>query len=117
MSRPPTEEFVPLSDDAVRAVAGPHGRHAALIESAFDVQVETPGGGVRLREAPALRLDSGKARRRLGWHPIFGTARAVAETVRWYRGFYRERGFDALAFSRSQIQDFLAAGRARPWLW
>ena len=74
-------------------------------------------GGVRLREAPALRLDSGKARRRLGWHPIFGTARAVAETVRWYRGFYRERGFDALAFSRSQIQDFLAAGRARPWLW
>ena len=49
MSRPPTEEFVPLSDDAVRAVAGPHGRHAALIESAFDVQVETPGGGVRLR--------------------------------------------------------------------
>ncbi len=54
MSRPPAgkgmaEEFIPLSDDAVRAVAGPHSRHAALIESAFDVQVETPGGGVRLR--------------------------------------------------------------------
>ncbi len=46
MSRPP--EFLPLSDDAVRAVAGPGGRHAALIEDAFKVLLETPGGGVSL---------------------------------------------------------------------
>jgi phosphate starvation-inducible PhoH-like protein len=45
-SRPP--EFLPLSDDAVRAVAGPGGRHAALIEDAFKVLLETPGGGVSL---------------------------------------------------------------------
>ncbi|WGM37374.1 PhoH family protein [Caulobacter sp. NIBR1757] len=44
MSRPP--EFLPLSDDAARAVAGPGSRHAALIEDAFKVLVETPGGGV-----------------------------------------------------------------------
>ena len=48
------EEFLPYDDAAVRAVAGPHGRHAALIEDAFRVLVETPGGGVRLRgEGPA----------------------------------------------------------------
>ncbi len=41
-------EFLPLEDDAVRAVAGPGGRHAALIEDAFHVLVETPGGGVSL---------------------------------------------------------------------
>jgi len=41
-------EFLPLADDAVRAVAGPAGRHAALIEDAFSVLVETPGGGVSL---------------------------------------------------------------------
>jgi phosphate starvation-inducible PhoH-like protein len=41
-------EFLPLGDDAVRAVAGPAGRHAALIEDAFKVLVETPGGGVSL---------------------------------------------------------------------
>ena len=46
MSRPP--EFLPLSDAAVRAVAGPGGRHAALIEDAFKVLLETPGGGVSL---------------------------------------------------------------------
>jgi phosphate starvation-inducible PhoH-like protein len=44
LSRPP--EFLPLSDAAARAVAGPGSRHAALIEDAFKVLVETPGGGV-----------------------------------------------------------------------
>lgn len=43
MSRP---EYIPLSDAAVRAVAGTASRHAALIEDAFNVLVETPGGGV-----------------------------------------------------------------------
>ncbi|HEY0650252.1 PhoH family protein [Phenylobacterium sp.] len=46
MSRAP--EFVPLSDEAVRAVAGANSRHAALIEDAFGVLLETPGGGVSL---------------------------------------------------------------------
>ena len=55
MSRGPSE-FLPLADDAVRAVAGPGGRHAALIEDAFHVLMETPGGGVSLNgEAKARR--------------------------------------------------------------
>ncbi|HEY2179305.1 MAG TPA: PhoH family protein [Caulobacteraceae bacterium] len=55
MSRAPAE-FLPLSDDAVRAIAGPGGRHAALIEEAFHVLMETPGGGVSLSgEARARR--------------------------------------------------------------
>ena len=41
------EDFLPLDDVAARAIAGPRGRHAALIEDAFQVMVETPGGGVR----------------------------------------------------------------------
>ena len=55
MSRGPSE-FMPLSEDAVRAASGPSGRHAALIEDAFHVLVETPGGGVSLNgEARARR--------------------------------------------------------------
>jgi phosphate starvation-inducible PhoH-like protein len=55
LSRGPSE-FLPLSDDAVRAIAGPGGRHAALIEEAFHVLMETPGGGVTLSgEAKARR--------------------------------------------------------------
>jgi phosphate starvation-inducible protein PhoH and related proteins len=43
-----TSEFLPLSDAALRAVSGPNSRHAALLEDAFHVLVETPGGGVSL---------------------------------------------------------------------
>lgn len=45
---PGHEEFLPLTDEVARAVAGPKSRHAALIEDALHVLVETPGGGVRL---------------------------------------------------------------------
>ncbi len=46
---PGAQEFLPLPDEAARAVSGPGSRHAALIEDAFNVLVETPGGGVSLR--------------------------------------------------------------------
>ncbi len=55
MSRGPSE-FLPLSEAGVRAASGPGGRHAALIEDAFHVLMETPGGGVSLNgEAKARR--------------------------------------------------------------
>ena len=46
MSRAP--EFIVLTDAAARAVSGTNSRHAALLEDAFGVLVETPGGGVQL---------------------------------------------------------------------
>ena len=60
MRRGPSE-FLPLADDAVRAVAGPGGRHAALIEDAFSVLLETPGGGVALNGDPQARRDAKQA--------------------------------------------------------
>ena len=59
MSRPP--EFIPLSDAAVRAVAGASSRHAALIEDAFGVLLETPGGGVSLSGDARARGQAKKA--------------------------------------------------------
>jgi phosphate starvation-inducible PhoH-like protein len=59
LSRAP--EFISLSDGAVRAVAGPHSRHAALIEDAFGVLVETPGGGVSLSGDAKGRAQAKKA--------------------------------------------------------
>ena len=46
---PRGEEFLPLSETAARAVDGPQSRHAALLEDAFHVLLETPGGGVSIR--------------------------------------------------------------------
>jgi len=67
-SRPPEEttlsrapEFISLSDAAVRAVAGANSRHAALIEDAFGVLVETPGGGVSLSGDSKGRAQAKKA--------------------------------------------------------
>ena len=50
-----TSEFVALPDEAVRAVSGAGGRHAALIETAFHVLMETPGGGVSIHGDAAAR--------------------------------------------------------------
>jgi phosphate starvation-inducible PhoH-like protein len=59
LSRAP--EFISLSDGAVRAVAGPNSRHAALIEDAFGVLMETPGGGVSLAGDAKARAGAKKA--------------------------------------------------------
>jgi len=59
LSRAP--EFLALSDAAVRAVAGPNSRHAALLEDAFGVLVETPGGGVSLSGDAKSRNQAKKA--------------------------------------------------------
>ena len=59
MSRAP--EFIDLSDVAARAVAGPNSRHAALIEDAFGVLVETPGGGVSVNGDSKSRAQAKKA--------------------------------------------------------
>jgi phosphate starvation-inducible PhoH-like protein len=59
LSRAP--EFLPLSDIASRAVAGANSRHAALIEDAFGVLVETPGGGVSLNGDSKSRAQAKKA--------------------------------------------------------
>jgi phosphate starvation-inducible PhoH-like protein len=67
------QDYLPLSDPAARAVSGPNSRHAALIEDAFRVLIETPGGGVSVQgdakgrtaarraiESVAARADAGR---------------------------------------------------------
>ena len=54
----------------MRAASGPSGRHAALIEDAFHVLVETPGGGVSL---------NGDARARRGAKQAIETLAARAD--------------------------------------
>ncbi|MGZ5986928.1 MAG: PhoH family protein [Caulobacteraceae bacterium] len=89
MSRAP--EFITLSDAAARAVAGANSRHAALIEDAFGVLVETPGGGVSLSgdaksrgqakkavEAIAARADQGLEINEADVRVAIGNARSGA---------------------------------------
>ena len=69
-------------------------------------------------EARVLRLDTAKARARLGWTPMLGFHDAIATTARWYSGWHG--GVDALALTMRQIEDYEGAirsfGAAQPVL-
>lgn len=52
-------------------------------------------------EMPSLTLATDKARRRLGWRPVWGIDRAVDETMEWYRAV--RAGKDAAEATLAQI--------------
>jgi len=60
--------------------------------------------GQHPHEAGLLRLDSTKARTRLGWRPRFGIDEALAKTVAWHQAWLG--GHDMQAFSLAQIHDY-----------
>lgn len=90
------------------------GELAARAASAWgpDARVEERPEPGAPYEAPALRLDASKARRRLGWSAAWTAEKAVDETVSWYKA--QTKGFDAAAFCRAQIDAYAAAAPARP---
>jgi CDP-glucose 4,6-dehydratase len=58
----------------------------------------------QVHEANLLRLDSSKARARLGWIPRWGLDETLSNTVEWYKAFYF--GGDVNALTLAQIQSF-----------
>jgi CDP-glucose 4,6-dehydratase len=80
-----------------------------------------PDHGLRLvvsrdppdKEAQVLRLDSTKARDRLGWAPVWTITEATATTVAWYRRFLTEPDADMHAASLEQIEAFMRAAQPR----
>jgi CDP-glucose 4,6-dehydratase len=67
-------------------------------------------------EAAVLRLDTSKAREKLGWTPLYDTGTAVSKTLTWYRAFYRGDE-DMAALIIGQLSDYAekAAGSDMPW--
>jgi CDP-glucose 4,6-dehydratase len=61
-----------------------------------------------MHEAQTLRLDSTKARTKLGWLPRWNLERALDETWRWYEAWLA--GKRMVEISREQIGDYLASG-------
>lgn len=61
-------------------------------------------------EAHSLRLDSAKARARLGWRPRWNLQRGLAATLDWHRAW--QSGADMAAFSLGQIRDYAATEAA-----
>jgi CDP-glucose 4,6-dehydratase len=64
--------------------------------------------GPHPHEARYLKLDSSRARARLGWHPLLGLDEALEATVGWYREL--RAGADMRAVTIGQIETFQYAG-------
>lgn len=91
--------------DAEAAV--PVGRLCAMLAEVWgegaphfraEVQQDAP------HEAGILRLDSTKARQRLGWQPRLSLREALGLTAAWYRA--HAAGADMLRFSQRQIAEY-----------
>ncbi|MBI3298934.1 MAG: CDP-glucose 4,6-dehydratase [Elusimicrobia bacterium] len=67
-------------------------------------------------EAAALRLDSAKAKIRLGWRPVWDARRAVSATVEWYKAAGRP-GFDARATTEAQTEGYAEDAREAGAAW
>lgn len=93
----PAEDAVTVADVAGYAAAAWGGEAAWHAEPA-----DTP------HEAGALRLDSNKAHKRLGWSPVWDARQAVTAAMEWYKAAAKP-GFDARAFTSAQIRAFASA--------
>ncbi|MDE1977520.1 MAG: CDP-glucose 4,6-dehydratase, partial [Elusimicrobia bacterium] len=103
---------------------GPPASSARAVGEVADLFVQAWGSGRwqaaaqdgAPHEAGLLQLESGKAKKRLDWRPVYTLEEGIARTARWYREAAKP-GFDALGFTRGQIKEYahaaLAAGARR----
>lgn len=66
-------------------------------------------GGDHPHEATYLKLDSSKIRTRLGWHPRWDLARALAQTTSWHQAWLASH--DARALCLIQIEQYVASAQ------
>jgi CDP-glucose 4,6-dehydratase len=87
--------FGPADDDA-RPVGWIAERLDSALDGGLDWEVDQ---GEQPREAPQLRLDSSKARERLGWSPAWDLERALESIGRWYRASRADHDLRAMALA------------------
>lgn len=95
---PPEEDAIEVSELA---------KHLTQAWGKGELQVEQPS--TELHEARFLRLNSEKARQRLGWHPLLSLDQALDWTVRWYHEYY-EQPRCARRITTNQIEAYMRAG-------
>lgn len=67
----------------------------------------------KFKEARTLRLDSSKAKIRLGWKPVWNSDEAVRETSDWYRKYYEEKK----VVSRQQLEKYVEKAELKNLSW
>jgi CDP-glucose 4,6-dehydratase len=67
----------------------------------------------QLHEAQLLHLDSGKARERLDWRPVWTFEEGVAATAEWYKAWQHGNNI----ISVTQIEDYAKIAKERGLIW
>lgn len=76
------------------------------------LQVEFDNGP-HPHEAAVLMLDSSKASRELGWHPVWNAETTLQRTAQWYQTFTENRGVR----SRDDLATYVADARRAALVW
>jgi CDP-glucose 4,6-dehydratase len=69
--------------------------------------------GLQPHEAQLLHLDSGKAREKLSWKPVWSFEEGVEEAVNWYKAWLSEKEL----ISESQLKAYCDLARVRGLQW
>lgn len=97
---------------------GPQDSAAATVAQLVEL-LSNAWGGARWQVQPAadgpaeartLRLDTAKARKRLGWRPCLSLRESVDLTIEWYRGALTVRGSRLYDLSVEQIRRYSRTG-------
>ena len=64
-------------------------------------------------EAGMLKLDSSKARQKLGWRPVWDCGQAIEKTIKWYQTFYGQ----GTILTSSDLNAFLDSAKDRGLVW
>jgi CDP-glucose 4,6-dehydratase len=103
---------------------GPEPDGAVRVREVVDAMVTAWGsgswttpaaGGAQPHEAHLLSLDITKARKELGWRPLYDVRRAVGATATWYAA--RHRGDDPGQLTRADIAVYVAGASAAGTGW
>jgi CDP-glucose 4,6-dehydratase len=86
---------------------------AKMRECWADVRYTFAGCPAGPHETKVLKLDSSKARDRLGWRPVWRWEEAVERTASWYR-LYHERG---VICSQEDLERYTREARRRGCVW
>jgi CDP-glucose 4,6-dehydratase len=62
-------------------------------------------------EAALLHLDCAKARRELGWEPVWTVRKTIERTAGWYRAWHEQGRVDSVADLQRYVDDARDAGR------
>ena len=73
------------------------------------------GSGDGLHEANLLQLNIDKAKRELGFLPIWDAKKAIAETTKWYSAYYSKE--DMVKYTKNQIDNFINDARVKGVEW